>query len=253
MRSWSVSNSSRSPTADEELAVEHAPLGQLLLDRRDDLGEVAGQRLGVAAGQLDLVAVAEHDAAEAVPLGLEAQAAVLGRVRDPLDRLRQHRLHGRHHGQVHGRTLAERPGGYAGHGDAGRYVAGDHGARPDDGAPRPPRLPVSICAPLPIRLPRRMIARRRPARSLPMVSPASMMHRRTEEAVLLDDGAGGQPAVRPASAPGRRPRRRGRWCSVADRGVGAQRGRPRGPARGRRRRRARPDLGAGVDDGCGCR
>ena len=104
MRSWSVSNSSRSTPIErhEELAVEHAALGQLLPDRRDDLGEVAGQRLGVAAGQLDLVAVAEDDAAEAVPLGLEAQAAVeLGRVRDPLDRLRQHRLHGRHHGQVH--------------------------------------------------------------------------------------------------------------------------------------------------------
>ena len=57
----SFSNSSRSPIGDEDLAVEHAPLGQRRLHRLDDLGEVAGQRLGVAAGQLDLVAVAEDD------------------------------------------------------------------------------------------------------------------------------------------------------------------------------------------------
>ena len=38
--------------------------------RLDQLGEVAGERPLVAAGQLDLVAVAEHDAAEAVPLRL---------------------------------------------------------------------------------------------------------------------------------------------------------------------------------------
>ena len=58
------------PVADrhEHLAVEHAPLRQLPLDRLDQLGEVARQRLGVAAGQLHLVAVAEHDAPEPVPL-----------------------------------------------------------------------------------------------------------------------------------------------------------------------------------------
>ena len=67
------------PVADrhEQLAVEHAPLGQLPLDRLDQLGEVARQRLGVAAGQLHLVAVAEDDAAEPVPLGLEDQPVVL--------------------------------------------------------------------------------------------------------------------------------------------------------------------------------
>ena len=41
----------------------------------DHLGEVAGQRPVVAAAQLDLVAVAEHQAAEPVPLGLEQQPA----------------------------------------------------------------------------------------------------------------------------------------------------------------------------------
>ena len=80
IRSCRISNSSRSPRLaaqrHEHLAVEHAPVGQLLAHRLDHLGEVAGQRLGVAAGQLDLVAVLEHQAAEAVPLRLEAQAAV---------------------------------------------------------------------------------------------------------------------------------------------------------------------------------
>ena len=51
MRSWRTSNSSRSPTADEQLAVEHDPLRELLLDGGDELGEVAGERLGVAAGR----------------------------------------------------------------------------------------------------------------------------------------------------------------------------------------------------------
>ena len=63
--------------ADRRAALEEA-IGGL------DLREVPGQRLGVAAGQLDLVAVLEHQAAEPVPLGLEAQPAVeLGRIRDP--------------------------------------------------------------------------------------------------------------------------------------------------------------------------
>ena len=84
IRSWSTSNSSRSPL---EPATKSSPSstqrsGSCSRIGRDHLGEVAGQRLGVAAGQLDLVAVLEHDAAEAVPLGLEATARRLGRVGD---------------------------------------------------------------------------------------------------------------------------------------------------------------------------
>ena len=52
--------------------------GQLRQQRREQLGEVAGERPLVAAGQLDVVAVAEHDAAEAVPLRL-VQPAVAHR------------------------------------------------------------------------------------------------------------------------------------------------------------------------------
>ncbi len=102
----------------EQLAVDDAPLRQLLEHGGHDLGEVPGQRLGVPAGQLDLVAVAEDQAAEAVPLRLERQAGdvahlVPGGVGEGGDRLREHRAHRRHHGQVHraeGRPPGRRPG-----------------------------------------------------------------------------------------------------------------------------------------------
>ncbi len=83
---------------DDDLGVHHAALRQLLLHRGHDLGEVAGHRALVAAAELDLVAVAEHDAAEAVPLRLVEEARAVGHV---LHRLGQHRGHRRHHGQVH--------------------------------------------------------------------------------------------------------------------------------------------------------
>ena len=59
---------------DDDLAVDDAPCGQLRADRVEELGEVAGEGALVAAAQLDLVAVAEDDAAEAVPFGLEDEA-----------------------------------------------------------------------------------------------------------------------------------------------------------------------------------
>jgi hypothetical protein len=90
---------------DDDLRVHHAALRQLLLHRGHDLGEVAGHRPLVAAAQLDLVAVAEDDAAEAVPLRLVEEAGAGGHV---LHRLGQHRGHRRHHGQVHRLIL---PGG----------------------------------------------------------------------------------------------------------------------------------------------
>ena len=55
---------------DDDLAVDHAAFRQLGLDRGDELGEVAGHRPLVAAAQLDLVAVAEANRSESVPLGL---------------------------------------------------------------------------------------------------------------------------------------------------------------------------------------
>ena len=53
---------------DDELAVEHDAVRQLFEQRLAQLGEVAQQRLLVARLEIELVAVAEHDAAEPVPL-----------------------------------------------------------------------------------------------------------------------------------------------------------------------------------------
>jgi hypothetical protein len=58
---------------DDDLAIEHAALGQRLVQRLLQLGEVAVQRPQVAALQVGLLA-AEHERAEAVPLGLEQEA-----------------------------------------------------------------------------------------------------------------------------------------------------------------------------------
>ena len=98
------------PVADHhhDLAVDHAPLRQVGLDRLDHLGEVAGHRLLVARADLDLVAVAEHDRAEAVPLGLVGQLAG----RDLGHRLGQHRRDGRHHGQLHAAHCVRRIRGW---------------------------------------------------------------------------------------------------------------------------------------------
>src|SRR4051812_38112752 len=79
---------------DDDLAVDHGSLWKGVPDGFYDVGEVAGHRPLLAAADLDLVAVAEHDRAEAVPLGLVELAG-----RDPCDRLREHRRDRRHHGQ----------------------------------------------------------------------------------------------------------------------------------------------------------
>ena len=55
---------------DHDLAVDHRAVGQCGQQRLDQIGEVAGERLLVAAAELDVLAVTEHDAAEAVPLRL---------------------------------------------------------------------------------------------------------------------------------------------------------------------------------------
>ncbi len=55
---------------DDDLAVEHAARGQRRAQRGLELGEVATERLLVAALDVDVVAGLEHERAEAVPLGL---------------------------------------------------------------------------------------------------------------------------------------------------------------------------------------
>ena len=65
--------------------------GQLRQQRLDQLGEVAVERLLVAALDQDLVAVAEDERAKAVPLGLEDPAVPGGQLADALGEHRQDR------------------------------------------------------------------------------------------------------------------------------------------------------------------
>ena len=85
---------------DDDLAVDDAALGKLGLHSFDDLGEVAGQRFFVAAAELHLVTVAKDDAPETIPLRLVEEVTV-GNLGNALG---QHRLHGRHNGQLHAQT-----------------------------------------------------------------------------------------------------------------------------------------------------
>ncbi len=110
IRSWSTSNSSLDPIATNSSPSSTHRSGSCSRIAVDHLGEVARQRLGVARGQLHLVTVLEDQASEPVPLGLEREPTVeLRRVGDPLHRLGEHRLDGRHHRQVH--EIDRRPTG----------------------------------------------------------------------------------------------------------------------------------------------
>ena len=95
MRCVSDSQSSRcapgSPRGTADLAVEEARLGQKPREGLDQFGEVAGQRLRATAADLDVLPVPRHERAEAVPLGLIAQAAGrLGGIGDVRHRLGEH-------------------------------------------------------------------------------------------------------------------------------------------------------------------
>ena len=73
----------------DQLAVEHEPLLLQRAQRLDDLGEIAPERLARLRSQLDGLAIAEGEAAEAVPLGLELPALPVG------NRIGQPRFHRR--------------------------------------------------------------------------------------------------------------------------------------------------------------
>ena len=77
---------------DDDLPVEHAALRQHGLERLDQLRIVAGERLGVAALDEQVVAVTEDQCPEAVPLRLEEQVVSVGKFGGEL---RQHGLDGR--------------------------------------------------------------------------------------------------------------------------------------------------------------
>ncbi len=90
---------------DDDLAVEHAALGEPLPEWPGHLREVPVERLEVAALEQHLVTVAEADGPKAIPLGLEQPAISLGQA---IRWLGQHGLQGRRHGQAHGLTIPVR-------------------------------------------------------------------------------------------------------------------------------------------------
>ena len=102
MRSWSASKSSPPSRCDHELAVERAAARELRGERRAQLGEVAVERLRVAALEQQLVAVAEHEHAKAVPLRLEDPVRAVGQRGDALG---EHRQDGRVDGELHAGIL----------------------------------------------------------------------------------------------------------------------------------------------------
>src|ERR1051325_3598373 len=76
---------------DYDLAIEHAALRQLLGQDLDELGEVAIERLLVAALNEDLAVILEDECAEAVPLGLEDPLLAGWKVAHPFGEHRQNR------------------------------------------------------------------------------------------------------------------------------------------------------------------
>jgi hypothetical protein len=84
---------------DDDLAVDDRARREVAPDGGHQLGEVARQRSLFAAADLDLVAIAEHDRAKAVPLGLVELAW-----RNCRHRLGQHRRDRRHDGKPHDMT-----------------------------------------------------------------------------------------------------------------------------------------------------
>src|SRR5688572_30800021 len=76
-------------TCDDDLAVEHAALGELRLERSDQLREVAIERLLVAALDEDLIAVTEDQRPKAIPLRLEYPAFARWKLADALSEHRE--------------------------------------------------------------------------------------------------------------------------------------------------------------------
>jgi hypothetical protein len=76
---------------DHDLAVEYRVGRQRAAQRRFELGEVTRERFEIAALDVELVACAEHQGAEAVPLGLVRELALRGQ---RLEVPRQHGLDG---------------------------------------------------------------------------------------------------------------------------------------------------------------
>jgi hypothetical protein len=83
---------------DNDFAVEHTASRELGGDRLDQFGKVAVQRFFIAALNQDLVAIAKHQRAKAIPLGLENPSSGLRQLAHALGEHRQDR---RVHGEIH--------------------------------------------------------------------------------------------------------------------------------------------------------
>src|ERR1700730_14789945 len=83
---------------DDDLAVEHAALGELGLERVYEFREVAIERLFVPALNEHLVSVAEDERAEPIPFRFEDPTVTRWQLADSL---REHREDGRIDGEVH--------------------------------------------------------------------------------------------------------------------------------------------------------
>ena len=118
MRSSSDSNSQPAVARDHDLAVQHeAGIGAAHgPERLDQLREVSVQRLQVPRLQVELLAVAEDEGPEAIPLRLVAPAVADGQLGSGLG---QHRLDGRRNREGHRRPMIRGAIGHtpARHGD----------------------------------------------------------------------------------------------------------------------------------------
>src|ERR1700722_7939692 len=83
---------------DDDLAVEHAAGGELLEEWFEEFGEVASERLLVAALDQQLIMIAEDERAKAVPLGLEDPGIAFGDIVDPFG---EHGKDRRWNGKMH--------------------------------------------------------------------------------------------------------------------------------------------------------
>jgi len=106
-------------TGDDDLAVDHGLLGKGCAERVEELREIALQGQAVAALQVERFALAEDDAAEAIPLGLVDETGCGG---DLVRGAAEHGLEGRvecGHGSDATAEAAERLGERAQHSATG--------------------------------------------------------------------------------------------------------------------------------------
>src|SRR6476646_6043212 len=83
---------------DDDLAVEHASLGQLRLDRIDQLGEISIERLLIAALNENFIAITKDERPESIPLWLEDPSLAWWKLADSF---REHRKNRRVYGELH--------------------------------------------------------------------------------------------------------------------------------------------------------